>query len=856
MDSHLFLSWVLPTVPAVLFFASWWSRKPPKSKPPEEVSATIFFVTFLTMAVMAMNGCASSPTPIATAEMPAPTPAPPTPTVAPPTPTQLPPTQTVAPPTPTQLPPTPTPVPQVRTLQVTSTADRGPGTLRQALLDAQNGDTITFDPAVFPPNAPETIAVTSGLPGISQGHLTIDASDAGVILDGSQLPGDSWIPGLEIVSDGNTIRGLQVINFTGTGIVVAFHGRNNTIGGDRNIGAGPIGQGNLCSGNDFGFGLWDFASNNAVTGNLIGTDVSGAQALGNHNYGVWITEGTRKNTIGPDNIIAYNGGPGVDVDDSETVHNTITRNSIHDNGRTGIHLWAGGNNELAAPIISDFDLQARTLAGASCANCTVEIFSDDNDEGAIYEGQTTADGTGVFTFNKGAPFMGSHLSATATDMDGNTSEFSIPTSGAIRSLVLQQGNNLPWTILQPKESKELEDNRISTLFSGFSYGEGYDIVLYSQGIKGARASINANEAVGVDWSMPELSIHPSHDDVFTRLADNGFVITYILTFWDKATYPDGAGAPCPRFKTEGEIQRYLEFVRFIVSHFKDRVQIYEIWNEPDNTDCPQWIKVEDYINLVQRVVPAIRQEYPEAKIQVGSTSGLSNPDSEAYLFSLLESSIMPLVDIVAWHPFYGNSPQYDAEYYYAYPSMVQEIKDVASAHGFNGGYQADEMGWRTPENSVPDDPWTYSSTVAAKYHGRGILMHLGMDVGVGIGLEYYYQMPSTVNVIRFLSTIMAGARPGSVPIQVQSTATNIVSYTFSLPNGDHLIALWTDGVAVDDDPGVNTTLTFPDTFAQRVIGIDVLHGFEQQLIVEQDGTNLVIRNLLVKDYPMILRLID
>src|SRR5574342_1253563 len=79
------------------------------------------------------------------------------------------PTPTLAPPTETAVPPTSTP--QGRTLLVTSPADSGPGTLRQALQDAQSGDTITFDPAVFPPDAPETIAVTSGLPQITQSQL-------------------------------------------------------------------------------------------------------------------------------------------------------------------------------------------------------------------------------------------------------------------------------------------------------------------------------------------------------------------------------------------------------------------------------------------------------------------------------------------------------------------------------------------------------------------------------------------------------------------------------------------------------------------------------------------------------------
>src|SRR3990170_4173880 len=103
----------------------------------------------------------------------------PTPTLALPTATKVPPTRTVAPPTPTQLPPTP--VPQGSTLLVTNPADSGPGTLRQALLDAQPSDTITFDPAVFPPDAPVTIALSAGLPELDQGNLTIDASNAGVI---------------------------------------------------------------------------------------------------------------------------------------------------------------------------------------------------------------------------------------------------------------------------------------------------------------------------------------------------------------------------------------------------------------------------------------------------------------------------------------------------------------------------------------------------------------------------------------------------------------------------------------------------------------------------------------------------
>jgi hypothetical protein len=333
------------------------------------------------------------------------------------------------------------------------------------------------------------------------------------------------------------------------------------------------------------------------------------------------------------------------------------------------------------------------------------------------------------------------------------------------------------------------------------------------------------------------------------MADNGLTITYVLTFWDKETYPNGEGAPCARFKTEGEIEHYLDFVQFTVSHFKDRVQYFEIWNEPDIPRyCPKYIEPADYINLVKRTVPVIRQEYPEAKITVGGVSNTKFSNAYNYLFDILESDIMPLVDVIAWHPMYGTSPAYDLyrDYYYNYPAFVQDIKDTAAAHGFEGEFQADEIGWATPENAIADQPWVYTPTVAAKYFGRGILMHLGMDVGVGV--------PDDNIVVRILSTVMAGAEPVSLEVEMQTTVANAVSYAFALPNGEYLVAIWTDGEAVEYDPGISTTVIFPGLGNRMVTGLDILYGFEQEVIVDDEDGDLVIRDLLIKDYPLILRL--
>ena len=177
------------------------------------------------------------------------------------------------------------------TIVVTSTADSGPDTLRQALLDAQSGDTITFDPSVFPPAAPATIFLQaddfdSSLPNITQGGITIDASNAGVILDGRDIQGDH-VNGLEIYSNGNTIRGLQIINFSGSGIALCG-GSHNTIGGDRSIGIGPLGQGNLTSKNVIGIDLCSQEAFTSITGNLVGTDPTRSKEWGNRFCGICI----------------------------------------------------------------------------------------------------------------------------------------------------------------------------------------------------------------------------------------------------------------------------------------------------------------------------------------------------------------------------------------------------------------------------------------------------------------------------------------------------------------------------------------------------------------------------------------
>jgi hypothetical protein len=94
---------------------------------------------------------------------------------------------------------------------VTTLADSGLGSLRQAILDANSdgvATTITFDPAVFPPPpaAPGVILLATPLPNLNGTGDTIDGTGAGVVLDGSALAPGSV--GLRVRRSNYTIRGL------------------------------------------------------------------------------------------------------------------------------------------------------------------------------------------------------------------------------------------------------------------------------------------------------------------------------------------------------------------------------------------------------------------------------------------------------------------------------------------------------------------------------------------------------------------------------------------------------------------------------------------------------------------------
>jgi hypothetical protein len=353
----------------------------------------------------------------------------------------------------------------------------------------------------------------------------------------------------------------------------------------------------------------------------------------------------------------------------------------------------------------------------------------------------------------------------------------------------------------------------------------------------------SNRSMG-EYSSTEFNA--CQDGIISALAEHDVTIVHTIVYWDEAVHSERI----PDYHNEAEVQGYLDYARLLVRHFKDRIQYYGILNE-----AGIFLDVQTYINLIRRVVPVIREEYPEAKIVVGGTANFGDPGSRWYLQQILESDVTPLIDVIELHPMYGAAPGPGevGQYYRDYPAIVGEFKQIAADNGFVGGWMAAELTWSTEDNPDPASPWRFTVPQVAKYYARAIVLHRGLDMWAAVGGPYW--MPLPAKVIRNLTTILDGAQAEPLPIRIESQATNLVNYTFSLPDGGWLVSLWTNGPAVDYYPGVPADLTFPDLSAAQAVGIDPLVGIQQPLDGEDAGGDLVISNLLVRDYPIFVRVV-
>lgn len=340
------------------------------------------------------------------------------------------------------------------TCTVTKTADNtNTGTLRTCMKNATPGTLINFSTTTFPPASPAVITLASLLPELNDGNVIIDASNAGVILDG----GNNIQNGLTVSSSNNTIMGLQIRNFTSNGIALGFPGTHNQVGGDHTIGAGPSGQGNVLTGCFNGISV-GWTSQNVIKGNFIGTNAGGTAASSRNNIGIVIGNEATENfvgglTPGERNIIG-NCGRGIDLADSTCQFNTVSGNFIGTDisgsyaipNDAGIMVEVGTRNN----IIGGTTPAERNLVSGN--NFGITLTDPPSSQNSVIGNWVGVDATGTYgipnsgkgisVFSTGFNRVGGSLPGEANLVNGATYTTAIGIGGFEFSDAIVLGNRL------------------------------------------------------------------------------------------------------------------------------------------------------------------------------------------------------------------------------------------------------------------------------------------------------------------------------------------------------------------------------------------------------------------------------
>lgn len=194
-----------------------------------------------------------------------------------------------------------------------------------------------------------------------------------------------------------------------------------------------------------------------------------------------------------------------------------------------------------------------------------------------------------------------------------------------------------------------------------------------------------------------------HFDSFVDAAERHDVnVLALLSFDNDAVEQSPEGRKRDKYVAPEDVPLFLEYVRRIVTRYKDRVYAWEIWNEPD---MPRFWKgtAEEFYDLARRTADAVREVDPEARLLgTAMTSPLG-----AHVPSMIEgmhtSGALRKIDHPTMHTYVSDPRGYYHEFF--------RVQNAAAKAGHPGSIWITELG--APDGGVY--PWRASSDLLAEH---------------------------------------------------------------------------------------------------------------------------------------------
>lgn len=140
---------------------------------------------------------------------------------------------------------------------------------------------------------------------------------------------------------------------------------------------------------------------------------------------------------------------------------------------------------------------------------------------------------------------------------------------------------------------------------------------------------------------------------FVTIGGGNRLYSVLTTYSDPKLAAIYGEKPAPPIKDPVAMQAFLKFVKATVERYKDKINYWEVWNEPNHRnywgDEPNG---KEYGQLVFQTAKLIREIDPECKIIAGATSGIDPEFTDNFLQAGADS----LIDIISFHN-YGAIPE-------------------------------------------------------------------------------------------------------------------------------------------------------------------------------------------------------
>ncbi len=406
----------------------------------------------------------------------------------------------------------------------------------------------------------------------------------------------------------------------------------------------------------------------------------------------------------------------------------------------------------------------------------------------------------------------------------------------------------------------------------------------------------------VNWHWVEkekgkLAVDPEADAAITWLVERGIDIVMSLGFGNRLhTQADPARKlpqlwewyyenPAPP-TTPTALKAWARYVRFMARKYRDRIRVFEIWNE---WNIPVYwggkVNLDQYINLARTTIPILRKECPKARIMLGSFAGfrhgiaawtadeLAKQERECSLLGAVRA-LAGDVDVIGWHPFYQTDP--DQPRFRTYADDVRAFTAWCRAQGFRGEFMASEwsFGANYPAPTPPNwwGDWTCSELVKAKLVAQLTVLHTALGVGSFFCETYsnYYPLDLTLlrrsfaadpispqqpqaayYALRNLATALDELEPADFGFQVNGAPADVQAYGMAR-KGERVVALWRAGRPADLDAGQPCEVVV-DGACREATGYDPLNGTQHRLNMCRTGRRTSVAGVRVRDYPVLLR---